>query len=61
MQVKTGDPTRIETPCDRSHVLDATPRGVFVLVLAGGLTVTNSGGFRASARDYLTSLRIAPT
>lgn len=36
-----------------------TPRGDFILVLAGGLTVTSSEGQRDKVRDYLERLRIA--
>jgi two-component system LytT family response regulator len=41
--------------------VNRTFRGDFILVLAGGATVTSSEGFRAKVRDYLTSLRISPT
>jgi len=37
-----------------------TPRGDFILVLAGGTTVTSSEGFRDSVRQYLESLKLSP-
>jgi two-component system, LytTR family, response regulator len=40
--------------------VNRTLRGDFILVLAGGATVTSSEGFRAKVKDYLSSLRIAP-
>lgn len=40
--------------------VNRTLRGDFILVLAGGVTVTSSEGFRAKVKEYLTSLRIAP-
>jgi two-component system LytT family response regulator len=41
--------------------VNRTLRGDFILVLAGGATVTSSEGFRAKVKAYLASLRIAPT
>jgi two-component system LytT family response regulator len=41
--------------------VNRTLRGDFILVLAGGVTVTSSEGFRARVKEYLTSLRIAPS
>ena len=38
-----------------------TPRGDFILVLAGGTTVTSSEGYRDKVRRYLDSLRLSPT
>ena len=38
-----------------------TPRGDFILVLAGGVTVTSSEGYRDKVRRYLDALRLAPT
>jgi two-component system LytT family response regulator len=35
-----------------------TPRGDFILVLAGGRTVTSSEGFRNSVREYLGALKL---
>jgi two-component system LytT family response regulator len=56
---------RISRSCvvNVNHVAEVnrTPRGDFILVLAGGVTVTSSEGFRAKVRNYLSSLRIAPT
>ena len=40
--------------------VNRTLRGDFILVLAGGATVTSSEGFRGKVKDYLSSLRIAP-
>lgn len=37
-----------------------TPRGDFILVLAGGTTVTSSEGFRDAVRQYLESLKLSP-
>ncbi len=36
-----------------------TPRGDFILVLAGGITVTSSEGFRDAVRDYLERLKLS--
>ena len=38
--------------------VNRTLRGDFILVLAGGATVTSSEGFRAKVKDYLATLRI---
>jgi two-component system LytT family response regulator len=45
-----------------SHVTEVsrTPRGDFILVLAGGTTVTSSEGFRDPVRQYIERLKIAP-
>ncbi|MGA2188295.1 MAG: LytTR family DNA-binding domain-containing protein [Steroidobacteraceae bacterium] len=40
--------------------VNRTLRGDFILVLAGGATVTSSEGYRAKVKEYLTSLRISP-
>jgi len=40
--------------------VNRTLRGDFILVLAGGTTVTSSEGFRAKVKEYLSSLRISP-
>jgi two-component system LytT family response regulator len=37
-----------------------TPRGDFILVLAGGVTVTSSEGYRDKVRRYLDTLRLTP-
>jgi two-component system LytT family response regulator len=37
-----------------------TPRGDFILVLAGGVTVTSSEGYRDKVRRYLDALRLTP-
>jgi two-component system LytT family response regulator len=39
--------------------VNRTLRGDFILVLAGGATVTSSEGFRAKVKEYLGTLRIA--
>jgi two-component system LytT family response regulator len=41
--------------------VNRTLRGDFILVLAGGATVTSSEGFRAKVKEYLGTLRIAPS
>lgn len=45
-----------------SHVreISRTPRGDFILVLAGGTTVTSSEGYRETVRHYLDRLKMAP-
>jgi two-component system, LytTR family, response regulator len=40
--------------------VNRTLRGDFILVLAGGATVTSSEGYRPKVREYLSSLRISP-
>ncbi len=40
--------------------VNRTLRGDFILVLAGGATVTSSEGFRTKVKEYLSSLRISP-
>jgi two-component system, LytTR family, response regulator len=40
--------------------VNRTLRGDFILVLAGGATVTSSEGFRGKVKDYLSTLRISP-
>jgi two-component system LytT family response regulator len=37
-----------------------TPRGDFILVVAGGTTVTSSEGYREPVRHYLERLKLAP-
>ena len=53
---------RISRSCavNVNHVrqVSRTPRGDFILVLAGGMTVTSSEGFRESVRDYLATLKL---
>jgi two-component system, LytTR family, response regulator len=55
---------RISRSCvvNTNHVRDIsrTPRGDFILVLAGGATVTSSEGYRDTVRDYLEGLKIGP-
>ena len=54
---------RISRSClvNMSYVreVNRTLRGDFILVLAGGATVTSSEGFRAKVKDYLGTLRIS--
>jgi len=54
---------RISRSClvNTTHVREVsrTPRGDFILVLAGGTTVTSSEGFREAVREYLEQLKIA--
>lgn len=38
--------------------ISRTPRGDFILVLAGGITVTSSEGFREAVREYLGRLKL---
>jgi len=40
--------------------VNRTLRGDYILVLAGGATVTSSEGFRSKVKDYLSTLRIPP-
>jgi two-component system LytT family response regulator len=53
---------RISRSCivNMSHVREVsrTPRGDFILVLAGGTTVTSSEGHRDAVRDYLARLKL---
>jgi two-component system, LytTR family, response regulator len=55
---------RISRSClvNMRHVKEVsrTPRGDFILVMAGGTTVTSSEGFRDSVRQYLERLKLAP-
>ncbi len=41
--------------------VNRTLRGDFILVLAGGATVTSSEGFRAKVKEYLATLRLSPS
>jgi two-component system LytT family response regulator len=53
---------RISRSCivNMSHVREVsrTPRGDFIMVLAGGTTVTSSEGYRDAVRDYLGRLKL---
>jgi two-component system, LytTR family, response regulator len=53
---------RISRSCvvNMNHVreISRTPRGDFILVMAGGTTVTSSEGYREVVRDYLTRLKL---
>jgi len=55
---------RISRSClvNMRHVkeISRTPRGDFILVVAGGTTVTSSEGFRESVRQYIERLKLAP-
>ena len=54
---------RISRSClvNTRHVREVsrTPRGDFILVLAGGTTVTSSEGFRDPVRQYFERLKLA--
>ena len=55
---------RISRSCvvNTNHVreISRTPRGDFILVLAGGTTVTSSEGYRDAVRDYLERMKLGP-
>jgi two-component system, LytTR family, response regulator len=55
---------RISRSCivNMNHVREVsrTPRGDFILVLAGGATVTSSEGFRDAVRQHLDRLKVHP-
>jgi two-component system LytT family response regulator len=55
---------RISRSCivNMNHVreISRTPRGDFILVLAGGITVTSSEGQRDVVREYLDRLKLSP-
>jgi len=55
---------RISRSClvNMRHVreISRTPRGDFILVVAGGTTVTSSEGFREPVRQYFERLKLAP-
>lgn len=55
---------RISRSClvNMNHVreISRTPRGDFILVLAGGATVTSSEGFRDAVRQHLERLKVHP-
>jgi two-component system LytT family response regulator len=55
---------RISRSClvNMNHVreVNRTLRGDFILVLAGGATLTSSEGFRTRVREHLGTLRLAP-
>ena len=55
---------RISRSClvNMRHVkeISRTPRGDFILVVAGGTTVTSSEGYREPVRHYLERLKLAP-
>ena len=53
---------RISRSClvNMNHVREVsrTPRGDFILVLAGGVTLTSSEGFRDPVRQHLERLKV---
>ena len=55
---------RISRSClvNMNHVseISRTPRGDFILVMAGGTTVTSSEGFRDCVRQHLERLKLSP-
>jgi two-component system LytT family response regulator len=55
---------RISRSClvNTQHVreISRTPRGDFILVVAGGTTVTSSEGYREPVRQYFERLKLAP-
>ena len=55
---------RISRSCivNSRHIkeINRTPRGDFIVVLAGGVTVTSSEGYRSKVRQYFDTLRLAP-
>ena len=55
---------RISRSClvnlDHVRQISRTPRGDFILVLAGGATVTSSEGYRDRVREQLNAMRLAP-
>jgi two-component system LytT family response regulator len=55
---------RLSRSClvNMNHVREVsrTPRGDFILIVAGGTTVTSSEGFRDKVREYLSGLKICP-
>jgi two-component system, LytTR family, response regulator len=55
---------RISRSClvNINHVREVsrTPRGDFILVLAGGATMTSSEGFRDAVRQHLERLKVCP-
>jgi len=61
--LRTQPMLRISRSClvNVNHVreVNRTLRGDFILVLAGGATVTSSEGFRAKVKDYLGGLKIS--
>jgi two-component system, LytTR family, response regulator len=56
---------RISRSClvNMRHVKEVsrTPRGDFILVVAGGTTVTSSEGYREPVRQYFERLKLAPS
>jgi two-component system LytT family response regulator len=63
LALRTQPMLRISRSClvNMNYVkeVNRTLRGDFILVLAGGATITNSEGFRGKVKEYLSTLRIA--
>jgi two-component system, LytTR family, response regulator len=63
LALRTQPMLRISRSClvNMNYVkeVNRTLRGDFILVLAGGATVTSSEGFRGKVKEYLGTLRIA--
>ena len=63
--MRTQPMLRISRSCvvNINHVseINRTLRGDFILVLAGGATVTSSEGFRGKVKEYLATLRLSTT
>ncbi len=63
LALRTQPMLRISRSClvNMNYVkeVNRTLRGDFILVLAGGATVTSSEGFRGKVKDYLSTLRIS--
>ena len=63
LALRTQPMLRISRSClvNMNYVkeVNRTLRGDFILVLAGGATVTSSEGFRGKVKEYLSTLRIA--
>ncbi len=64
MSLQSQPILRISRSCvvNSNHVreISRTPRGDFILVLAGGTTVTSSEGYREAVREYFERLKIGP-
>jgi two-component system LytT family response regulator len=63
LALRTQPMLRISRSClvNMNYVkeVNRTLRGDFILVLAGGATITSSEGFRGKVKEYLSTLRIA--
>ena len=58
--IRTGLGWRLGVNVNYLNEVNRTLRGDFILVLAGGATVTSSEGFRAKVKEYLSTMRISP-